>query len=192
MEMNRKWGEIPKRFYSDLENKPFEKCTMCERSLLEDGVLYLIEKAIRSYGSDVGEMTLFEYAICLECAENYRKNLSRESLQNIDKFYAENIDFSERSDRLKEDDLNEWMKECLVHQKPAGPSGEVQIYALCNGKQFSYGEFPYMIRSEAMDELIELISAETLDELDSFKNNLTSGPPELRELLDKAGPRLLI
>jgi len=43
-----------------------------------------------------------------------------------------------------------------------------------------------------LDKIVALISQETLDELDRFKDDLTSGPPELRELFEKGGPRVLI
>ena len=187
----RYWADIPKRFYSDLEQKPFEKCLLCDKDLLQEGVFYIIEKAYRSFGSVVGEKTLFEYAICLDCAEEYRNQLSEDSRRNIDEYMA-GIDFASRSMDLIGKTDDEWLKDCIIHHKGVGEEGEAQIYGLCNGNQFCYGEFPYMIRSEAMDEIVELLSQETLDELNRFKDKLNSGPPELQDILDKVGPRLLV
>lgn len=187
----RYWADIPKRFYSDLDQKPFENCLLCEKELLQKGTFYIIEKAYRAFGSEIGEKTLFEYAICLDCAEEYRKQLSKESRNNIDE-YMSKIDFADRSHGLIGKEGDEWLKNCIIHQEGVGEEGEAQIYGLCEGDQFCFGEFPYMIRSEAMDEIVSLLSAETLDELNRFKDQLNSGPPELQDILDKVGPRLLV
>lgn len=191
-ETNTFWRKIPERFYSDLDRKPFERCLMCEASLLEEDRLYLIEKALKHYNEPQLESTVFEYAICLECADSFRNQLSEESRQNIDLFYQEKVDFESRFERLKDKAEEDWLNQCLIHHQEAGSQGEVQIYAFCRGDRCLFREFPYMIRAEAMEEITELISKETLDELDRFKDNLTSGPPELKELFDKAGPRMLI
>ena len=187
----RYWGDIPKRFYSDLDQKPFEHCLLCNKELLHKGVHYIIEKAYRSFGSEKAEKTIFEYAICLDCAEEYREQLSAESIKNIDEYMSQ-IDFATRSYKLLGKNDDEWLKECLIHKSGVGEEGEAQIYGLCDGDNFIYGEFPYMIRLEAMDEIVELLSSETLDELNRFKDRLTSGPPELQDILDKVGPRLLV
>lgn len=187
----RYWSDIPRRFYSDLEQKPFENCLLCEKALLQEGTFYIIEKAYRSFASEPGEKTLFEYAICLECAEEYRNQLSVESRKNIDEFMSQ-INFASRSHKLMGKEGDAWLSECIIHQEGLGEDGEAQIYGLCNGDQFCFGEFPYMIRSEAMEEIVSLLSAETLDELNRFKDKLNSGPPELQDILDKVGPRLLV
>lgn len=191
MESIRYWGEIPVRFYSDLNQQPFKHCLICGRDLIALDLFYIIEKAYKSYQSQIGEKTLFEYAICLDCAESYREKLSKESRESIDE-YMSRIDFASRNKSLAGREPEAWVNECLVHQEAAGKDGEVQIYGFCKGDQFCFGEFPYMIRAEAMDELVELISQETLDELDDFKNNLSGGPSELQDILNKVGPRLLI
>jgi len=187
----RYWGEIPSRFYSDLNQKPFEHCLLCQKELLKEGQFYIIEKAYKSFGQKIGEQTLFEYAICLECAEEYRGQLSEDSRLAIDDYMSQ-IDFGNRNQKLIGKEGEEWLQDCLIHQCGVGEAGEAQIYGLCEGDQFCYGEFPYMIRSEAMDEIVELLSSETLDELNRFKDQLNSGPPELQDILDKVGPRLLI
>ena len=40
--------DIPDRFYSDAEGKPFENCQMCGKFLLAEGTTYVVEKAIKS------------------------------------------------------------------------------------------------------------------------------------------------
>jgi len=189
--MNRYSGEIPRRFHSDISRAPFDHCLLCDKALLSGGELYIIEKAYRDFGKKIGEKTLFEYAVCLSCAESYRKQLSVESRKKMDEFMS-NIDFQKRASLLEGEEDDVWLKNCLIRQIPAGESGEAQIYGLCEGDRFIYGEFPYMISAEAMDQIVSLLSSETLDELDRFKESLTNGPSELQDLFDKVGPRFLV
>jgi hypothetical protein len=44
--------------------------------------------------------------------------------------------------------------------------------------------FPYAVSDEAMDQISELLSKETLDELDDFKGKYFNGPPEIAELIN--------
>jgi hypothetical protein len=192
MEEKETWSEIPPIFWSDLLHAPFNKCIQCSRNLLEPGVIYLIEKALKGFNSSRPLQTVFEYAICIACAESMRMTLSVESRANIEEFYRKNIDFKVRKERLIDKPKEEWLKECLIKKTALDENGECQIYGLCNGKYFNYQDFPYMISAKALDEVVDLISAKTMDELEDFKNNLTSGPPELRELFEKGGVRVLI
>lgn len=187
-----KWSDISKVFWSDLSSRPFDQCIDCQRNLLDDTVFYFIEKGVQGFQAGQISNTIFEYAICLECAQGMRTQLSAESLSNIQAYYSKNVDFKKRRQELSGKSEEEWLENCLIHKKPSTEAGECQLYAFCNGDQMLYQEFPYMIRGEALDELVDLISAETMDELDDFKNNLTSGPPELRELLEKGGPRIFV
>ena len=189
----KNWEPVPKVFWSDLTGKPFENCIMCEKYLLNDGTLYMIEKAFKSYNTDAADSTIFEYAICLECADKMQSKLSQESRLKMDAYYQERVDLFERRKKLEEveNNLGDRIGECLLLQQPAAKGGEYQIYAQCDGKDMVYLDMPFMICGEAVDELIQLMSNETLDELNGFMNDLTGGPPELRELLE-AGPRVFV
>lgn len=183
---------IPKLFWSDLEGAPFKKCISCQEKLLESKQPYLIEKAVKGFDGERINATLYEYAVCLNCASQMNLKLSVSSRQRMEDFFQSNVDFEARLQHLKEVDDKEWLTECLVHHLPVNEEGECQLFGLCQGDQFIYKEFPYMIRMEALDEMMDLISAETLRELDNFKEELIDGPPELKELFDKVGPRMLI
>lgn len=186
------WTEIPELFWSDLEGEPFRECVICKCDLLKGDKVYLIEKAMKGFGQPNLQSTLFEFAICLECISGFRLKLSTSSKSKIEKFFEANVDFSSRLDDLKGEPKAAWMNNCLIHNAPVSESGECQIYSLCRGNKFCYQEYPYMIRAEAMEEMMHLISSETMDELNGLKDDITSTPPELKELLDKTGPRLLI
>lgn len=184
---------IPKIFWSDLTSKPFESCVMCEKNLLENGEQYLIEKALKGYRGVATTSTIFEYAMCLNCAEKMRATLSTDSKNKIDAYYSENVNFDERRNSLK-DNLSpeEWLKECLLDKKEASDGGEFQIYGQCFGDHLILHDFPFMLRGEAVDRIVDLLSPETLDELNGFMQDLTSGPPEFQELLKIGGPKIFV
>ena len=79
-----------------------------------------------------------------------------------------------------------------IEDEEVNEEGECQLYALCQGDQMLYQEFAYMIRTEALDEMMDLLSAETLRQLDDFKDDLIDGPSEFKELLKKGGPKVLL
>jgi hypothetical protein len=184
---------IPKRFYPEKSEKPFDKCIMCEKYLLGEGTLYMIEKAYRRYPALDTEAVIFEYAICKECAENMRSELSEESRQRIDSYFAKNVDFEKRMRTMLDDkpDLDKYISSCAVKQTPAEQAEEYVICAQCDGCDIVYSAFPYMIGGEAMEEVSELLSLKTRDVLDDFIDRHLSGPPELRELF-KSNKKLLL
>jgi len=184
---------IPKVFWSDLTSKPFENCVMCEKYLLESGEHYIIEKAFKGYKGVTTTSTIFEYAMCIDCAEKMRATLSTDSKNKIDAYYAEHVNFDKRRDTLKESfSVQEWLKECLIDKKEASDGGEFQIYAQCLGENLILHDFPFMLRGEALDHIVNLLSPETLDELNGFMEDLTSGPPEFQELLKVGGPKIFV
>lgn len=188
-------AEIPKIFWSDLNNQPFNKCISCERNLLDEHVEYMIEKAFQSTNISGVNSTIFEYAMCFDCADQLRNQLSTSSLKNIDRFYAERANFESRRNKLisfNNLDIDLWLKDCIINQRPYQVGEEFQIYGQCVGKNFIYADMPFMISGQALEEIIELISNETMDELDNFKDKLTSGPPEFMELLNSTGARVFI
>lgn len=189
-----KHSAIPKAFWSDLTNKPFENCISCKCELLGDEVEYVIEKALQSTEVEGVVSTIFEYAMCMPCAGKLRSQLSSQSLKNIDSFYHEKIDFTDRRTKLANNELNitDWIGECIINKRSFKPGEEYQIYGQCIGEHFLFVDMPFMLSGEAVDEMIELISNETMDELDDFMNNLTSGPPEFKELLETGGVKVFI
>ena len=80
-EFNRAHGtsDIPSVFRSTDTKKPFERCIQCNKYLLELDSEYLIEKAIKQYQGFEAKEVIFEYAVCMDCAEKMRQSLSAES-----------------------------------------------------------------------------------------------------------------
>jgi len=69
--------EIPQVLHSAYSGKAFRTCVDCGGPILESGLPYSIEKVVRQ-----GEV-IFEYALCMRCAEILMHEFSEESLRNI-------------------------------------------------------------------------------------------------------------
>ena len=172
-----KKGPIDKVFYPFDSDKPFNSCTMCQTNFEED-TDFLIEKAVK--GNDV----IFELAMCLPCAENMRKQLSKDSLKRIED-YMSVVDFEKRDSHFLEtqsDHIEDYIGNCLVSGKPIGTNDEHQIYAYCQGKEMIYSVLPYAISGEVMEDIQELLSPETRREMDDFMDQYLI-PDDLRDLI---------
>ncbi|MTI19664.1 hypothetical protein E1176_01380 [Fulvivirga sp. RKSG066] len=148
---------------------------------------YFIEKAIKSYSGFTAEDVIFEYAICIKCAERLRKQMSAESMQSIQDYFSQEVNFMDRMQTMQANPNNptEWMQRCLINGSNIEDLEEYQIYAHCKGNTLITSHMPYMISGVALDKIAGLLSDETLDELDDFMNNHFGPPPELMEPLPK-------
>lgn len=182
---------VPKTFWSDLSGKPFDSCMLCEKYLLDDGTQYLVEKAIKTYkGREISD-TIFEYAICMPCRDKMHKQISTDSKRKLNAYFEEKFDMQERVKRFENGStLEDRLQYCLVREEEKTDGGEYQIFAFCDGKDIMLDVMPYMITGEAMDEIVGLLSAETIDEINGFMNEHFNGPPEFKEIL--TGPRVFI
>lgn len=168
---------IPKQFWSFANEGPFEKCTMCEKPLRDDGTLYLIEKAYKQ--SEV----VFEYAMCIDCHLGLREELSAQSLRLIDHFFDEHVDLVERRNKLIEsydEEIAPWLSRCLITGKPAEKCEEYQIMTLCDGEDLLFTYIPCLLSGEAMEAIQGLLSKKTKDQLDGFVDEFLGIPPEAK------------
>ena len=172
-----KKGPIATTFYPFDSDKPFATCTMCHREFSKNDE-YIIEKAMK--GTDV----IFELAMCLTCAEDMRKHLSKDSLKRIEA-YMSRVDFEARAQHFRDQPSNnvqDYLGHCVVSGKPIDPKEEHQIYAYCSGQEMMYSAMPYAISGEVMEEIQELLSPETKQELDNFMDQYLI-PDDLRDLI---------
>lgn len=176
---------IPKAFYNYSTGSKFERCIDCDTYLLDGQIEYFIEKAIKTYKGFTASDVVFEYAICQHCAERVRKKMSKESMRNIQRYFSENMDFAKRMRLVNDNPENpeSWTNECLIKGTRSEELQEYQIYAHCKGDRLITTQMPYMISGAALDEISQLLSNETLDELDDFMNQHFGPPPELMEPL---------
>ncbi|VGO17497.1 hypothetical protein PDESU_06093 [Pontiella desulfatans] len=160
---------VPEIFWSFETGKPISHCSLCHRELMEPGTNYVIEKAFQD-----GE-TLFEHAICLQCHFQCLENLSEESTRRIRSYFAENVDLEHRPAQLLEKfgtRHERWLGHCMVKGYPPEECGEYQIYGFCIDQDLIFNGAPYMISGEAVDEILGLLSSETLGALGDISDRL--------------------
>lgn len=177
------FSDIPPKFYSDATGKPFENCLVCERDLLVSGTQYVVEKALKNYENFNTSDTIFEYAMCFQCLENFRDNVSDESRQRIDAYFAENVDLVKRRHTfLEADNLDaaDWTSNCIVNGKLDSKCSEYQIYCQCDGSKMLFTYMPFMISGDAMDDIVQLLSKKTIGDIGGFMNEYFDVPPELK------------
>jgi hypothetical protein len=177
---------VPKTFHSFATGKPFDRCVVCEKHLLENGTQYVIEKAIKKYPGFGAQDVIYEYAMCIGCTTRMREALSGESLVVIDQYFDARVNLVERRNRMLRTaglNVDAWLSHCLLTGTPQEDLSEYQLYAHCDGPDMLFSYLPYMISAQALSDLSDLISAETKDILDDFIDEHFGLPPELKQLL---------
>lgn len=179
------WEPIPDLF-RNIDGQLMDRCVVCGQYLLDDGTQYVIERAFRR--SEV----IFEYAMCLDCHDQIRKELSVESVRRIEHYFGEHCDFEQRNRQLLEArrtkgyQESDWLEHCLIKQTPVSECEEYQIYAQCDGKDMLLAYMPYAISGAAIDDVLALLSPQTLGAIDDFTGKylgLPSGADLPRSLL---------
>lgn len=191
---NGKKIKIPKELHSKLTDMPFDKCTFCEKELLESNEDYLIEKVIKRYISLGSEDVLVEYAICLDCVEESTKTLSDESRQYIEKFFFEEhiIDGSNFTKMMSENfDIEQWTEKCVFTGNLKNELEEYNLIAQCRGNDAIFMVTPYIIDGRIFEKLYSKLSKKTKEDYGRFMDKVTDPPPEFKEIL-KDRPLILI
>lgn len=175
---------IPEEFYNSETKQPFEHCLMCNSGL--SSTQYVVEKVIRNYPSLGTKEIIFEYAMCLNCAGKAHKELSEESRERIEA-YMRNALSNKKVKNDPEQPLNiqQSLSTCLVKETDVSTATEYSIYGLCNGSDMTIKDFPYALSGEVQDEIMQLLSAKSLDLLDGFIGDHFSGPPEVMDILKR-------
>ena len=179
---------IPPVFYSSETGQPFSHCVACNRYLLEEGVQYVIEKAIKQYREYRTTDTIVEYAMCLKCYEDVAASFSETSRQNIENYFAARVDLVQRRHELLKDgrlNLDDWISSCVVKGTPVEELDEYQLVCQCDGGDLLFTYLPFLIGSAATEEVAQLLSAKTRGEIDGFYDRFFGPPPEIKRILDR-------
>jgi len=183
---------IPDSFHSFDTDKPFTNCIDCGIDLQNTGVPYFIEKAYKRYKGFSAHDVIYEFAMCLQCAEKMKNEISTESQARMQQFIQENVDSKKRYGMMQEynphTDSSMWLNSCMITNEPIDEQEEYVIYGFFRGDRMIVADFPYALGASAMDEIGELLSEKTLGEIDDFMGNHFSGPPEVNELLKPRRP----
>ena len=178
--------DIPDRFYSDAEGKPFENCQMCGKFLLTEGTTYVVEKAIKNYKDYDVNSTIFEFAVCIDCHTKVQQGMSDESLANLHRYYQHII--AEKGNQpividVRNFNLNDWLSKCFFKGDEVKEMNEYQLVAQFNGNKMQMNMPPMIIGEKAMEEMAELLSDKTIDEMNGFREKFLGPSPEIEELI---------
>lgn len=177
--------DIPPVFYPYESQEPFKECLVCGADLSLGDKDYFIEKAIRNHVEYGVKDVVFEYAICSECAENMQKSMSQESRQNMQNYFLKHEEFMHKMQRYQMgegESLDDLLSRCSITGDSVDQMGEYMINGHFRGGKMVATTMPYIIGSKAMDELSELMSNETLGEMNDFMGQYFGGPTELEDL----------
>ncbi len=171
------------KFNNELTELPFENCCVCDVNFQESGTQYLVEKSIKRVSESVS-YSIYEYAICWNCAQAFQQKISVESNAAIELYFFNQLQNKEPKefDELI-DPIEEALSACLVKGTSVEEMNEYVMCAVFRNGNFSFGAMPYVLSMEVLEELSEQLSAETKDEMDDFRKTYLGGPPELEELL---------
>ncbi|MCF6359162.1 MAG: hypothetical protein L3J29_00185 [Cyclobacteriaceae bacterium] len=177
--------DIPLAFYPFESSKPFSECMVCGINLSLDTVDYFIEKAIKNNIEYQIEDVVFEYAICSSCAQNMQQSISKQSMENMQAFFANHHQFMSKIQAHQQgqgEPLEELLSKCSLHNEPIIAMSEYMMFGHFRGDKMISTTMPYILGGKAMDELSEIMSNETIDEMNRFKNEYFGGPMELEDL----------
>jgi hypothetical protein len=190
--------DIPRLFFSEYSEQPFEQCVDCNRELTED-VIYVIQKHF------VANEAVFEMALCMDCNQNLNDRLSDESKQAIQQFLEARSAEIQESQLSSESDLTadeevgsdddwlfdftpvgaaeDYLKECAYCGKGRGDCNRHAISGVFQGgsvivhdaAQFNL-HWPMLICEKCVEATSDLISQKTRDEWDRFVEHHFDGP----------------
>ncbi|RLD90291.1 MAG: hypothetical protein DRJ09_04715 [Bacteroidetes bacterium] len=178
--------DIPPIFQSDAEEKPFETCVVCGKDLLHSQENYMVEKVFKTYEGHDFKSTVFEFAICTTCHQKMQEGMSEESMQNMQNYYQQFIQ-QRGSDSIMIDlrtfDVNQWLSKCFFKSTPVSEMKEYQVVGMFKGDKLILNQPPMVIGYQAMEEMAELLSKQTRDEMNGFREKFLGPPPEFSEFI---------
>jgi len=173
--------QIPPAFYSFESELPFKDCIECGADLIQGDNPYFVEKAFRRYPNYKAHDVVYEFAMCFKCADIMRQTLSAKSTLALQEFMESSLE-------SKSGEPENHMDSCMITNQPIAEQEEYIIYGVFQGNQMMVADFPYAIGLDAMNQLSELLSNETLDIMDDFMGKHFTGPPEINELITPRRP----
>lgn len=170
--------DIPAEFFSEDSGHLFSNCLICDTDLLTLGAPYVIEKAVKQYAQINSHDVIFEYAMCLTCADKKRASLSEESQAAIQNYFLEHLGSTSEKPHF-----SDALEKCWFKGTPKESLTEYQIFGLFLGDKMIATQPPYLVGEAAILEMGNLLSNKTIGDMDDFIDNYFGGPPELREIL---------
>ncbi len=179
--------EIPKGLYSYIDDKPFTNCIECHKYLLSGDTEYLVERICKNYPEYGTTETIFDYALCMNCAMRLHSEMSLESQQTLQRFFMKNIDLESRQ-KLSNPSIDDTIANCIVSGKSIDECKEFQVCAHCVGDKVYMGNPPYMLSGSVLEEIMNLLSNKTQDIMNGFYSRHRTPTPGIYE----PDPRLVL
>lgn len=181
--MDKQFKEIPSVFHSSAMGAPIEHCLVCDRYLLDDAD-YVIEKSITRYPRLDTKDTIYEIAVCSECLQSLMSEYSEESERKLNDYFMQNMDFSHQFKLLEHEmfDVDDWISRCIIKKTSITENSHYQICAHAKGSKIIYDRSPFMISGAAIDEMTDLLSNETIDFFNDFRDQYLTPPEDLSPL----------
>jgi hypothetical protein len=167
---------IPKKLYSFETGYLYHRCLVCN-SDLQNGKEYLIEKMIKVYPGFTAMDTVFDYAMCLNCAQKMQEEISEESRLNLTNLYKKSS-FSQ-IDINEENDIEKCFETCCITNKKINESSEYQLVALCVKGNLHSDFPPYAISFDGIVHINSILSKSTKEFFDRFYDTYFSPDPSL-------------
>ena len=179
--------DIPRELRNSETGELLANCLVCKKDVLQVRQPYFLEKIVRNVRQLGIREVLFEYAMCADCAEMMRQQLSKESIRQL-QAYMEEHQHPATKQNLEHSEAPE-LDRCAISDQLLDECSEFAYHAVCIGESLHPMFSPYAISSAVMDALGDRLSNETLDALDDFKGRYFTGPPEVARLIS---PKRLI
>lgn len=174
---------IPEVFLTEDTKVPISHCIDCDHDLMLGDRHYVIEKVFKRYPALDKTEVLFEYAICSICYDKMKEMLSAESMANLSAYMMTNTDFEGVHQRINEhpNEPEKWLTHCMIKGTAMEEMNEYQVGAFFKGDRLMTNSMPpFLVGELAMEEMNELLSKETKDQMDGFMDEHFGIPPELR------------
>jgi hypothetical protein len=182
--------KIPKIFHSDSDKKAFKHCKVCQIDLSDGKTMYTIEKAYKKT-SEGEDLTLFEIAICMPCAERQAEKMSNESKAFLQKTMM-NEDFMKNRQKLWDQGWEyEWDKRCIFSGEKLKENEEYHVVGHFQGSSVIPYQSPFVIGEKMIEYVQENLSPETKQEMDDFGGKFLGPDPKIAQLLEE-GKFLLV
>lgn len=154
-------------------------CLFCNKDLIASSDFYMAEAAFRQYPDRGIIDTIFSYTICLACYEKEKNAISKESQKSMQQFFDERIQLQSEHFSF---DQKYGLQQCAITGKEATTLQAFQIGAICKDGELADGFGAMLFSEDALDELILLLSDQTKDYLNGFKERIPMIPPEFEDL----------
>jgi len=172
-------SDIPEIFFNENSGKMHDTCLLCDDNLLKYKHGYVIEKAFKKNNLTDEFEVIFEYALCTECQQSLSKEMSKKSMENIQKFFHDhkkNISALTNS----EVDINTRLNKCMITNDDIADTNEYQIAGqFYKQTMIVFDSFPFALGETAVNEIQELLSEKTRGFSDKFKDLIL--PPDVRD-----------